>query len=204
MDTVRLLVQNLIIIVVLAVLLEMLLPNGEMRRYTRMVLGLMVIVAVLQAVHGLSGGSLFSEVEEYAWRKVPGDNVPVNILEQGRKIEAENRVKAVEQYKKGLEKQILSLVALEGEVSLVGAEVQIQDDPGQKDFGKVRQVNLIFDHKKGIQQVDTVSVTVGEENREKPAAEIPPEYAGEAGKAARVVADFYNINQDQVKVKFGN
>lgn len=202
METIRLLVQNLIIIVVLAVLLEMLLPNGEMRRYTKMVMGLMVIVAVFQAAHGLTGGGLFREIEEYAWRS-GGEGSPVDILEQGRRIEADNRTKALEQYRKGLERQISSLVALDGKVSLAGAEVKIQDDPARKDFGRVQEINLILDQGEGVKTVESVSVMVEKEKQlEKTAGEPPREYAEAARKAARTVANFYNLPQEQIKVKF--
>lgn len=202
-ETLRLLVQNLIIIVILAVILEMLLPNGEMRRYTKMVLGLMVIVAVVQAMHGLSGGSLFKEVEEYTWRSSQGREKTSDILDQGRRLEAENRKLAVEQYKKGVERQISALVSTDGNIRLVGAELKIQDDPAKKDFGRIQEVNLILGREEGSGSVQPVNVAVDiNKSRETAGGEPPPEYSGAAVKAARIVSNFYNLPGEQVKVKF--
>jgi stage III sporulation protein AF len=50
LEIVRSLVQNLIVIIIIAMLLEMFLPNGDMRRYVKMIMGLLIIVAVIQAV----------------------------------------------------------------------------------------------------------------------------------------------------------
>jgi len=203
METLRLLVQNLIIIVVLAVTLEMILPNGEMRRYTRTVLGLMIIVAVVQAVSGLSGGGLFKEVEEYAWRSEAVSQQAVDVMEQGRRLEAGNRRQAVDQYKKGVEKQISALVGVDGKVKLVGAALKVQDDPAQKDFGRIMEINLILGREGIIKAVEPVSVAVGGEGSQLPVpGQPPPELSAAASKTARVVANFYNIPQEQVRVSF--
>lgn len=205
METLRLLVQNLIIIVVLAVLMEMLLPNGEMRRYTKMVMGLMVIIAVVQAISGLTGGSLFRDMEEYAWRSGAEGWKPPDIIDQGRKLDAVNRKQAVEQYKKGIERQISALLGAEGKVRLVGADLQIQDDPAKKDFGKIQGINLWMGQDVGVKAVETVSVAVGgDKPAEDGAGGAPPEYAGAAARAAKIVSGFYNLPEEQIKVKYRN
>jgi len=198
LETLRLLVQNLIIIVILAVILEMLLPNGEMRRYTKMVLGLMVVVAVVQAMHGLSGGILFREAEEYTWRSPPGPEKAADILDRGRRLEAENRRKAVDQYKKGVERQISALVGQDENIMLVGADLKIQDDPEKKDFGRIQEVTLILGRDGGTGSVKPVNVTVDVDKARNPAGgDPPPEYSGAAAKAARIVSGFYNLPRER-------
>lgn len=203
METLRLLVQNLIIIVILAVLLEMLLPNGEMRRYTKMVMGLMVIVAVVQAISGITGGSLFGEIEEYAWRSAPEQGKRLDILEQGKKLHDDNRKKALEQYKKGVERQISALVGVNGKVRLVGADLNIEDDPLKKEFGMIREVKLRLGREEGIKAVEPISVMVGEgRTGAEQGGDPPPEMAEAALRAARTVANFYNLPLEQVKVTY--
>lgn len=203
METLRLLVQNLIIIVILAVLLEMLLPNGEMRRYTKMVMGLMVIVAVVQAVSGITGGSLFGEIEEYTWRSAPDQGKRFDILEQGQKINDDNRKKALEQYKKGVERQISALVGVDGKVRLVEADLNIEDDPSKKEFGRIKEVKLRLGREEGVKTVEPISVMVGEKKPgPEQGGEPPPELSRAALKAARTVANFYNLSQEQVKVTY--
>lgn len=208
METLRVLVQNLIIIVVLSVLLEMLLPRGEMQRYTRMVLGLMVIVAVIQAANGISGGGLFKEIEEYSWRDGPEGAKKLDILEKGREIESANKIKALEQYRRGIERQVSALAGTDSRVKLAAVDVRIQDDPSQKDFGRITEMELVISAGEGkgeggIKQVDTVSVTLGPDNKNAPeSGKPPPEYADAAKSAAAKVASFYNLSPDQVRVRF--
>lgn len=202
METLRLLAQNLIIIVILAVVLEMLLPGGEMRKFTKMVLGLMVIVALVQAMNGISGGSLFREIEDYAWRSAPAGDRGPDILDQGRRLEAENRRQAVEQYKKGMERQISALVGPGEKARLLGAELKIQGDPSRSDFGRIQGVSLVFGPGEGIRTVEPVSLGPDGESARPAGGRPPPEYSGEALKAARIVANFYNLPSDRVKVEF--
>ena len=208
METLRLLVQNLIIIVVLAVFLEMLLPIGDMKKYVRMVMGLMVIVAVLQALNGFSGGGLFKEIEEYAFRSPPEEIKKMNILEQGRGIEGENRKKALEQYRKGIERQVSSLAAVDGKIKATAVNVKLQEDPSKKDFGKIIEVNLLIGKGEGqteggVKPVEPVTVKVGQEKTGFSEGDItPPEYSEAARRAADKVANFYNLSPDNISIKF--
>lgn len=205
MDTIRLLVQNLVIIVVLAVILEMLLPRGEMRRYTQMVLGLMVIVSVIQAVNGLSGGGLFREIEGYAWREESNGAKALNIMDKGKEIDRENRQRAMEYYKSGIEKQVAGLAGLDGRIKLSGAEVILQDDPSKKDYGTIKGINLVIGDEKEdsrkIKPVDKISVSAGQENSGGISGSgIKPAEKEAAMSAAEKVAGFYNLAPDQVKI----
>ncbi|WP_180261144.1 stage III sporulation protein AF, partial [Desulforamulus profundi] len=47
LESIKTLVQVLVIIIVLAVFLEMLLPSSQMQDYVKMVMGLLVIIVVL-------------------------------------------------------------------------------------------------------------------------------------------------------------
>lgn len=206
MEPLRLLIQNLILTVILAVFLEMMLPKGEMRRYTKMVLGLMVIVAVIQAMHGLSGGLLFKEINDYVWRESNIQQGKTDIMDQGRKINDENRKQALDQYRKGIEKQITALAELNGKYKLTGSEIKIQDDPAKKDFGRIQEINLVLSRETGsdklVKSVDSILVNAGNEKARMQASSPPPGFDEETKNTSSVVANFYNLSTDQVRVNF--
>lgn len=207
MEALRLLVQNLILTVILAVLLEMMLPKGEMRRYTKMVLGLMVIVAVIQAIHGISGGLLFKEINEYVWRESNSQPGKIDIMDQGSKINDENRKQAMDQYRKGIEKQIIALAELNGKYELTGSEIKIQDDPAKNDFGRIQEINLVLSKleagsDKLVRSIDSILVSANDERERVQASSPPPGYDEAARNTSRVVANFYSLSTDQVRVNF--
>ncbi|MCS5694797.1 stage III sporulation protein AF [Desulfofundulus thermocisternus] len=216
MELIRQLVQNLIVIVVLAVFLEMLLPAGDMRRYVKMVMGLLIIVVVLQAIGGIVRGDWQRHLEPAINAASPGVPDLKEILAAGQRLKDGQEQKALEEYRQGLSRQIVALAGLNSEVQVVKARVEIYADPGDRRYGQIREVFLLLaaarpriqeqgSGSRGEQLVEPVTINVGEgaqpvqgEVNAKPG----PEAEKAAARLARVVADFYNLSPDQVKVQW--
>ena len=212
METLRLLVQNLIVIAVLAVFLEMLLPASQLRSYVKMVMGLLIIVAVLQTAGNVIKGDWLAGLPAFT---VPEDQAGAgisDIIEGGKKLTEGNTARAVEEYRKGISRQISALVGLDGNVAVISADVVVQEDRSAQDFGQVQEVRLLVGRqgteKNGSIVVQPVkSVTVG------PAAEggvdggesgIPSELRPSVEKLSSTVANFYNLPPERVKVIYRN
>ncbi len=210
MEVIRSLVQNLIVIVILAMLLEMLLPTGEMKKYVKMVMGLLIIVAVVQAVGDLARwdytGDLPSLVEKESDARLPG------IIESGKKITGEQQEKAIEQYRSGLAKQVMALARMQKEASVTGVEVIVQSRGDVSGFGKLKEIIIytstdpVTEATEGKQEivaggVEPVTVQVEGHNIAATQAGVG---TGQPGKDVagliNTVANFYNLNPEQVKV----
>ena len=211
METLRLLVQNLIVIAVLAVFLEMLLPASQLRSYVKMVMGLLIVVAVLQTAGNVIKGDWLAEMPDFT---VPEDKTEANIgdiIENGKKLTEANTARAVEEYKKGISRQVSALVGLDGNVEVISTDVVVQEDRSAKDFGRVREIRLLLgrqcNEKKGsvvIEPVDQVTVGSQASGAEGGKAGIPSELRSSVEKLSSTVANFYNIPPEQVKVIYRN
>ncbi|MDR3288179.1 MAG: stage III sporulation protein AF [Peptococcaceae bacterium] len=104
METLRALVRHLVIILLLAVFVEMLLPNEAMRRFVRLLMGLFVISALLQPITALLHTPLTMDIP--AWADFAAADFPVWADENPDQM-ANSAV--VEQYRLILENQIRSL-----------------------------------------------------------------------------------------------
>jgi|OM-RGC.v1.013949497 stage III sporulation protein AF len=213
-ELVRNLVQNLIIIVVLAVFLEMLLPAGDMRRYVKMVMGLLIIVVVLQAIGGVVRGEWQHDLPEPALTGTP-PGVPdlTDIMAAGQRLKDGHQQKALEEYRQGLSRQIAALAGLNKEVQVVKAQVEVYTDPGDRRFGQIREVLLLLAaaspdaREKGGGRddplVDPVTIDVGGRGlpgNEGMSLKPGPEAERAAEQLAKTVANFYNLSLEQVKV----
>src|SRR5690606_12074010 len=98
MEIIKNLVQTLIIIVVLAVFLEMLLPRGKMSPYIKMVMGLLIIVAVLQAISGLLQQNWLQEIPSVTSGYSSDSSGLEDIMAAGKELQATNQNLAVERY----------------------------------------------------------------------------------------------------------
>lgn len=142
METIRLLVQNIMVIVILAVFLEMLLPAGEMRGYIRLVMGMLVIMAVLQAAAGLLDSDFALEVPDVFAASEPPAGSLGTIMEDGANFFEKQQQEALSQYKKGLAKQVAGLARLNGEVEVVGVNVLVEENTQASDYGHIREIRL--------------------------------------------------------------
>ncbi|MEW6447034.1 MAG: stage III sporulation protein AF [Bacillota bacterium] len=137
MEKIGLLVRNLIIIVVMAAFLELLIPVGEMRRYVRMVIGILVILAVLQVLVGLFDRTGIPPVPRVTVDKPPG------FTNTGQsEFQAEYAKRVVDAYRGGLARQVKALAHLAG---LDVAEVEVVvDDSGGK-YPRLTEIRLHLD-----------------------------------------------------------
>jgi len=214
MDILRQLIQTIVVIVILAVFLEMLLPLGDMRRYVKMVMGLLIIVAVLQTVTGVWGSGLIREIpavtESFAgYNAVPLDD----IMAAGQSISEANRREAAQQYSRGIERQVLSLAALNNDLHALDARVTLREDTNEIDGitvfcsgSAVKPHTPAVAGNNGLEESDIQPVIIGapgEEIRDSGAGSKPS--AAEMRAAADlsgVVANFYNLRPEQVKIEF--
>ncbi len=211
MEVIRSLVQNLVVIIILAMFLEMLLPAGEMRKYVKMVMGLLIIIAVVQAVGDLTRWDYHTDMPSLTQKT--DEKAVTRIMEAGKSITSEQRQKAVEQYREGLAGQIMALTGTGKEATVLEVEVNVQSKEGEVDFGRINEVVLYVAREPG---------TAGQEQKEVSTGEVEPVIVQVAGKnspkESRIngdsppkeitdalvgsVSNFYNLKPEQVKVMY--
>ena len=209
MDILRQLIQTIVVIVVLAVFLEMLLPRGDMRRYVKMVMGLLIIVAVLQTVTDAVNSDLLQEIPDITHSADGYEPVSLDqIMAAGRSITESNREAAAQKYSAGVARQVLSLAGLNPDVNAIDARVLVETDTSA-----INSITIIFtphnggapapggmEAESGVQPViiDTVGPDEMDENNVHPTEnEIKS-----ASRVASLVADFYSLRRDQVLIEF--
>lgn len=209
MDVLRELIQTLVIIVVLAVFLEMLLPRGDMRRYVKMVMGLLVIIAVMQTAAGVVNSELLREVP----RVTVSDNgsPPLeDIMAAGKQLSDLSRDEAARRYSEGVAGQVLSLAKLHVDVNAVDARVKIGPENNSID-----EITIIFStgsvkqaEKMGAGGSDTgvrpVVINIGDDagGAKRDTGTPTAEERKAAARVAGAVAEFYNLQPGQVKIEF--
>lgn len=129
-------VRQVALIALLAAFLEMLLPEKNITRYVRLVLGLFVVVAILTPlVEGLRIGP---ELELAAWDLRLDSAAAVTPVQQGKELARANEEAALEIYRNRLAGQIKALVALVPDVK--GEEVTVEVAGDGERLGAIRRV----------------------------------------------------------------
>lgn len=218
MEIIRLLVQNLIVLVVLAVFLELLLPAGEMKRYVKLVMGLLVIIAVLGTLGSLFRGDWTLQLPEPAFgnSQIGGTGLP-EIMAGANKLSQDHRARALAEYRRALARQAGALAGLSGEVTVLSAEVDVYDEEKNPQFGQIKEIRLVVKKappagrgenaltepvkiQVGAQKPDE-SGKAGREQMRNQSSALPEEVKS---KLKATLASFYNISPEQVKVSEGS
>lgn len=162
MESLKLLVRNLAIIILLASVLEMLLPNKSMQGFVKLVMGLFVISAVLEPITSLL--HLSQSMSIPAWTEVRSQELPVLAGNKGLEI---GRGAVQEQFKLILENQIEALVLGIPGVEQVQAEIALaSSDGGLVEQPQVQSVHIKVNTSQGKKE-GVQPVTIGEGAEEK-------------------------------------
>lgn len=130
METLVAVARQIILIVLLGAFLEMLLPNQEMARFVRLVIGLFIIVSVLNPLMTwINGGQ---PVEVQAWEYVEPVPQTESILAQGERLRRQGEEIVLGTYSDRLARQMEVMVELLPEVEeahlavdLVGQQIEV-------------------------------------------------------------------------------
>lgn len=141
MEGLKVLIRNLTLILLLAAILEMLLPNKNMRGFVQMVMGLFVIVAVVSPLANFLKVDLANEVP--AWAPDLSADMPT-IAAGGDELEASAGSAVREQYKKILINQVRSLVLAIDGVKQAEVNVSLEEGGGHMDYPAILQVSVVF------------------------------------------------------------
>ncbi|WP_027363460.1 stage III sporulation protein AF [Desulfotruncus alcoholivorax] len=211
MDMIRELIKTIVVIVLLAVFIEMILPKGDMRRYVKMVMGLLVILAVVQTAAGALKLSVMKEVPQLKVN-AEGEAPPLDdIIATGKKLSELNRNEAVEQYKQGIASQILTIARLNPGVNPAEVLVSLGGE-----LNDINEITIIFgpnaekpkEQAHSEKNINVAPVEIGElgnsmtSQMENNQVIVSPEEKKAAGEVARAVAQFYNLKPDQVRFEF--
>jgi stage III sporulation protein AF len=209
MEIIRDLVQTLIIIVVLAVFLDMLLPTGQMKPYVKMVMGLLIIIAVLHSISGLLQQDWMREVPGVTAR--PGSPGPPleDIMAAGEQLQLKNQDMALEKYRQGLSRQVLSMAKLSPGAKVVDVEISLEEEQSRQSYGGIKHITLLVDPNapdagnNTRDNIRPVNINVSDSHAARESSEdmeIPPELEEEIEKVTGYIAGFYNLSPEQVSV----
>lgn len=199
MESIKELVHVLIIIIVMAIFLEMLLPNSQMQGYVKMVMGLVVIVVVLE-----TGANLIQQDFKFDLPALTSrtQEPPLeSLINDGQRLAGLQKQQAMQEYQQGIEKQVLALARLQSDVNIADVKVITTDDPQDANYGRLTGVVLEIASEpvdeQQIAKIESVEIAVDGVPNNQTTALINNE---EARQVARNVADFYNIPLEQVRV----
>lgn len=206
------LIRYIVILIFLAVILEMILPQGQFRRYLRMLVGVLLILTLLSPLQNIM-------------RLAPGWNIPVFltapagkeelelILQRGERMREENFVEALKNYRYHLFTVVNNLLEEEFAVELRGLELILEENPGSMQFGAIKNMTATVRAKESLSplaaqgSVEEVNISIS--RGEATPAVVPEAIKDTAADAAaekevsiaQFLARYFFLPKEQVAVR---
>lgn len=153
MEMIKAWVRDLVILVIFASMLEMLLPNGSLKKYVKLVIGFFMMLAILNPILSLFRADYTAF---YPFNTLPnGKSQQAMIQQEGAKIQKANEMLAVNTYQSQLEQQIRALILTQGEVE----DAQVQVTAGENGTIEAVQIGLELVNSEGKEQTSSNSST---------------------------------------------
>lgn len=127
--------NQIIVAIIIATILEMLLPNGNNKKYIKMVIGLYVLFAIIQPIFSKITGNCIEEVEKFNYQKYFKNSS----IETASDFEQDNTKLIKKAYIENIEKDITTKMEKRG-YEVISCNIQILEE--EENYGKLKMISL--------------------------------------------------------------
>lgn len=198
MDFLKEWVTNIILFILLATVIDMLLPNSSLQKYTKMVTGLLLIAIILTPIFKLISRDFETTMANIPSFQTPGEkNIKNSIELQKKEIQAHNRAYILEtmavQLKKDVKEELMEQYGLE----IVKIDFTLNDESDNESPDNIKQFNVLLrqpeNKARAIEVIKKIEI-----NTDKP---LPSkETADESEKIAAFLSEKWNVTLKAVEV----
>ena len=130
-------VSQIIVAVIIATIIELILPNGNNKKYIKMIIGMYVLFTIIQPIASkITGNDL--AITNFNYKKYFGED----IIESSTKDFENNNSKLIEQaYINNIKEDIVQKIKQKGYI-VTDCNIEILDDENQENYGSIRSINL--------------------------------------------------------------
>jgi stage III sporulation protein AF len=198
-NSIRQFVENIIVIMILAAFLQMILPEGGMRRYVQLALGLIMVLTLLTPLVSLAQNP-FSVTELLGQATLQTNWEELRV--KGKMFQEKNDQVLLENYRQVLSSQVKQLLEQQAEVQVTACQFDLVEDRDAEDFGRIRSLQVEVAYRKGAAQpVSSVQpVSVGQQPSGKMTPATEAENAARQAETATLLAKHFALSADQVTV----
>jgi len=208
LDTIRLIVRNLVVLMMVAAFLEMLLPLKETRRFVQVVIGFFVLIIVLGPVVSIWQKKLPLGVSAFPAAQTDSTQLQ-SIIVEGQILQKSNLDQAKKAYLSRLEEQVVVMVRLIPGVQDASAQVVLDKAPDGQSMGAVDRVLLhLKTGSKGregiVKSVEQVKIGNSPAQDQAVAGQAEASHNEILKQVQDTVTSLFGLRPEQVVVDFGN
>ncbi|TCS84028.1 stage III sporulation protein AF [Tepidibacillus fermentans] len=212
--------QNIILVVLLATFVDLLLPTTNMQKYSKMVLGLIVILSIISPIFSLFSKDFSTEIFFREVNKKVSSNANIPVMEEMTKnkdqLNEEFKRKLIQQVETAMKEHLISVI--ENRFNVTVHKVALKATIDEKQNWQIDQVEVsllegkrdhVDDQKKEIKEIEKVEiVTVNTDKSSNSSRSV--EERGEESEVSnqqltkemvQVIKEQWGLKEEQITVK---
>ncbi|KAB2493638.1 stage III sporulation protein AF [Priestia endophytica] len=197
-------VTNIILFILLATIIDLLLPSSSMQKYAKMVIGLLLMLIILTPVFSIfkvNVDKLFTAINSSS---ISQENSSKNLLDLKKKeIQASQDAYILEQMAVQLEEGVKEELVKEYGVEVSGVEVHMKDEKGEKSFENINSISLSVQPKENKHTASVSEVEVVSINTSEPIKKEKTENDEKLKKVQSFLSKKWDMNKKQIIVTMG-
>ncbi|MYL63157.1 stage III sporulation protein AF [Bacillus hwajinpoensis] len=188
-------ITNIIVLILLATVLELLLPNSNMQRYVKMVIGLMLMAVILSPILTIFTKDFDSMLRSAALTDPTPDARMENQIESKKsEIQASNAAYIEEQMAVQMKSQVEKELRDQFNLEITHVGLELKDAEGEKNIEQIA-VTVSKAVEKDVQDVEAVSVSFELSEEEVQSSDA------QSKKVAYFLADEWGLYPNQVGIQ---
>lgn len=130
-------ISQIIVAVIIGAIIELILPNGNNKKYIKMIIGMYVLFTIIQpVVTKITGNNL--DITTFNYNKYFDED----IIESSTQDFENNNSKLIKQaYINNIKEDIVQKLKQKG-YKVIDCNIEILDDENQENYGSIRNINL--------------------------------------------------------------
>ncbi|WP_051531073.1 stage III sporulation protein AF [Clostridiisalibacter paucivorans] len=189
MDLIKDWVRDIIVLSVFISILETLLPNGDMKKYVNVIIGLMIIIVLINPFIYLINDGI--DIEREVFIKTNDYNISVNGDNEDLQKAQEEQI--INVYKRKIKTDIMSFINAEG--NMIVDDINIYLKETKEEMGEVKNIEVIMrpeviKHKKDSSDNINVNVTLDNSNIKQDSKDYE--------RVRKKISKRYNINEENI------
>lgn len=195
-------VLNIVTIIVFITFLEILLPNSSIKKYIKMIVGLLVMLVILSPILELVNGNIKIENEII---KTSSEVEQKYLQVNAHQLEDEQNRQMIEVYKRKMEKDIKERIEYEHSVEVLSIHTYIDEDIKSHAFGSLNQLNITLsvgmtpNRKETKEQfIKPVSIIIGNGDQSITASADQGNHLTDGIKSN--ISGLYGIREENIKI----
>jgi len=154
-------ISNLAIIAILAALVDMILPNGSLRKYTGFIFGLVILVMFLSPLLNLKDQAM--QFNSSVFRNMLAQSTEAAIY-QSSQTEKSQKEKIEQMLKANLEKELALSLNYKAGIKDADVKIYFGKHKGETDLSSIERIEIFADFNDRPITIDTIVINAGDEH----------------------------------------